>query len=475
MSDAAPPVTPSNVKDVQTPGRWLWWLVLVGLGLLAYGNTWANPLAFGLVRPQWAWPTATATLELAAQLGFEADSGEGNATLLRGLGLVVHALTGLTLLGLVKRTLFLPGLRPRLGRHAEAYAFVVAAFWLLHPLHTQLINTAAYRGPAWVTLCYLFTLYGAVRHWQANTLGMKRVWLWAAALSCWAGMLSGSVMVTAPLAVFLYDTTFLRGSWPAMWRKRRWLYVMLPMGWVALAWASPECPEQDVSGWHYLLTQFGAVMHYLRLAVLPYPLMVLYDWPLSAGPELSGAAWWGAFMRDVLVEMLVLLGLLLVSLWGVMHRRWWGFVGTLFFLTLMPTSSVWTQEVLIAEPRMSLPLVWLSVLLVFGVHVLLGLKVFRPLPGMRRLGTVLVAGLAVGLLSAYGTLTWSRNEDYRDAETLWTTTIVHDSDHAEAYYRRGLAREAAGEAGGAWADYQRASLLQPGNAVYQSAVSGGAD
>jgi hypothetical protein len=41
-------------------------------------------------------------------------------------------------------------------------------------------------------------------------------------------------MVSAPLMVFLYDRTFLSGSFRAAWQARRSLYLGLAASWIIL-------------------------------------------------------------------------------------------------------------------------------------------------------------------------------------------------------------------------------------------------
>src|SRR4051812_46317313 len=82
-------------------------------------------------------------------------------------------------------------------------------------------------------LFYLLTLYAAAR--AAGSARPAR-WHAAAALACLAGMLTKPVMVTAPIAVLLYDRAFLAGSFGGALRRRWPLYAALAATWLALAW-----------------------------------------------------------------------------------------------------------------------------------------------------------------------------------------------------------------------------------------------
>jgi len=77
-------------------------------------------------------------------------------------------------------------------------------------------------------------------------------------------------------------------AWPTgSWLQRRWpLYLGLAATWGLLAYlvASEPRPHSvgSIDGWtpiKYLITQAGVILHYLRLAVWPRPLIFDYDWP----------------------------------------------------------------------------------------------------------------------------------------------------------------------------------------------------
>ena len=55
------------------------------------------------------------------------------------------------------------------------------------------------------------------------------------AVVCLAGMATKEVMVTAPVVVFLYDRTFVAGSFAEVWRRRRAVHVSLAATWLLLA------------------------------------------------------------------------------------------------------------------------------------------------------------------------------------------------------------------------------------------------
>jgi hypothetical protein len=79
------------------------------------------------------------------------------------VNLLIHICAGLALLGIVRRTLLLPGLRPRYGEAALPLAAVAALLWTLHPLQTESVTYISQRAESLMGLFYLLTLYGFIR------------------------------------------------------------------------------------------------------------------------------------------------------------------------------------------------------------------------------------------------------------------------------------------------------------------------
>jgi tetratricopeptide (TPR) repeat protein len=355
------------------------------------------------------------------------------------VNLAIHVLAAVTLFGLARRTL----LRlPRFAASAAPLAFAVAALWALHPLQTEAVTYVVQRVESLCGLCYLLTLYCFVRSVDSPR---PRRWQIAAVAACLAGMGSKEVMASAPLLVLLYDRTFVAGSWREAWRRRGGLHGALFATWLLLGVLVAGTAGRGgtagfataVSWWQYALTQCHAIVHYLRLALWPYPLVFDYGTPLYP-------------FSAVIPQALLLLGLLGATVWALVRRPALGFLGAWFFLILAPSSSivpVATQTM--AEHRMYLPLAAVLALLVLGVHAL----------GGRR---VLPAGLA--LAAGAGVLTGFRNVDYHSELALWGDTVAHCPENFRAHNNLGIALTLAGRLPEAEAQFRETLRLRPDNA-----------
>src|SRR5580700_10360835 len=129
--------------------------------------------------------------------------------------LLIHALAGLTLFGLLRRTLSRPPLNGRFGVAALPLALAVAVIWTVHPLQTEAVTYVSQRAESLMGLFYLLTLYGFIRSVESHTPARWQVFSF---LACLLGTMSKEIIVTAPVMVLLYDYTFVAGSFHEAWR-----------------------------------------------------------------------------------------------------------------------------------------------------------------------------------------------------------------------------------------------------------------
>ena len=319
--------------------------------------------------------------------------------------LVVHLLAGLTLFGVVRRTLLLEGLRSSFGRSAHWLALAVSLIWVVHPLQTESVTYVIQRAESMMGLFYLLTLYGVIR-------GSRSQWAWwwyaGAGVACALGMSSKPVMITAPFVVLLYDRIFLSRSFAAVLRRRWGLYAVLVASWLVLARSGiiqgvlnpdPRPPTvglgyQGFSPMEYAFTQPGVILHYLRLSFWPHPLCLDYRWPVETAPLAIAA------------PALVILALLALTVWALWRRPRLAFLGAWFFLVLAPTSSIIPIQDVAFEHRMYLPLAGVVVLVVIAGDRALGF-ILNDSVGASRRRKVVPGGLVLlGLMVAVG-FVWS--------------------------------------------------------------------
>ena len=347
---------------------------------------------------------------------------------------------GARVFGVVRRTLRSRPLAAKFAADATPLAFALAALWMLHPLQTESITYIAQRAESLAGLCLLLTLYASIR--GAESPKPMR-WHALAVVTCLLGMATKEMMYAAPLLVLLHDRTFMAGTFREALRRRPWFYAGLAATWLLLAWLVKQAGNRGatagfglgITPWHYLLTQCGALIHYVRLAFWPAPLVLDYGMVTTKS------------LTEVWPQAALLVALFGATLIALARCPPWGFLGAWFFLLLAPTSSVLplaTQTV--AEHRMYLPLAAIIAAIVVGAWHVLGRR-------------SMVAFVAIAI--AFGALTARRNIDYRSAISIWQDNIAKRPDSPRPYGELASALSDAGRIPEALAAYETAVPLLP--------------
>ena len=410
-----------------------------------------------------ARPVANLTFAISYAMGAGVAPGEGASapggpaapgpSPFHAGNILIHLSAALVLFGIVRRTLASPRLQERFGSAAPWVGFAIALIWVVHPLQTAAVTYVVQRVESLMGLFYLLTLYCAIRAGGGSRAGW---WAAAAVASCAAGMATKETMVTAPVMVALWNWLF--GTRPdGQPSKMRWdLIGSLATTWVLLGFLvsqqfrGPSVNLAPGTIWLYLRTQAEVVVHYLRLAFYPSPLVFLYDWPLAPAPL------WMAWQAALLTALAVL------TVAGIVKRHPAAFLGGWFFLILAPSSSLLpiVTEVA-AEHRLYLPLASVTASVVVGVY-LAGLRLmgrWTPAAGFAAAAACLVVAGTLGLEAR------ARSRVYWSAELLWQDTVEKRPDDPRPRVAYAEALGKAGRLAEAEVQLERAIELAPQNGV----------
>ncbi len=435
MPESKPTLWPSGQASA-SPVFWIAAALLVAAGSFAYQNTFAVPFVLDdtvsivenptirSFRPPWTPLLPPHGGETTAgrpflNLSFALNYAFGGLSV-RGyhaLNLALHLAAGLTLLGILRRTL------PRVTRFLSAseclgLSTVIALIWTVHPLQTQAVTYIVQRAESLMGLLYLFALYGFVRSCDSRR---PRLWLAGSVVSCAGAMGTKEVAVSAPLVILLFDRMFVAGTFRAAWRGRSGYYISLAATWslivLSLVWTGGNRggsmgPGVSVAFVDYWLTQFRAISTYLSLTVWPHPLVFEYGRFLETR------------LLPILPHALVVLSLLAATGVALWRNHPLGFLGAFFFAVLAPTSLMPSTSQMIVEHRMYLPLA-------AGVTFLA--IVFRRCGGRQ---SPWVLGLGVAVLLP---VTRARNQDYATEQGLWADTLAKRPANARALDNYALA------------------------------------
>lgn len=455
----------------QIPAR-RWILLLIVVTLVAYANSLngeflyddlndvlSNP-TIGKLWPPWAtgWTFVHGKLVMLSRPVVNLSFAINHA--LGGLhpphyhitNLIIHVLAGLTLLGILRRTLSLPALRKRFQGYIPELSFFIAALWALHPIQTESVSYVTQRYESMMGLFSFGTLYCVIRSAGSP---LPSCWAALASISGFLALESKEVAVSLPLLVLLFDRAFLAGSFKEALRCRRMLYLGLATALAGFAFCQTHVSDREWAGfglaipwWRYALSQPGVILHYLRLVVWPHPLCLDYGWPVAS-------AW-----RQILPESVIVGAMLMGTLYGLVKRPMLGFLGAAFFLILAPTSSLMPILDLAVEHRMYVPLAPVLAILVLGLFLAL-----KPMIGTTAIRSPLWCGIfvitAMSILATLGTMTFHRNRAYAEPLTIWQDTVAKAANNPRAHLNFGHALQQAGRAEEALVEYQLAIRLAP--------------
>ncbi len=366
----------------------------------------------------------------------------------RLVNVMIHAGAALLLYGIVRRTLAMPPLARRFAPDASRLAFMAALLWAIHPVQTESVTYVVQRAESLAGFFYLLTLYALVRVAQGQA-GAARAWPWEAlaAVSCALGMGTKEVLATAPLVLSVYDRIFLADSWREVFARRARLHAMFAaclMIPAALAFGSSHAEVSRgllrvVTPFQYAATQTGAIVHYLRLCLLPAGQCLDYVWPIALR--------WETWLPTALFVAGLLAGI------AALARRVpaAGFLGLWFFAILAPTSSVIPLADVAFEHRLYLPSAAVVVAAVLAGHAAIGQRgAGRP--------ALWAAGTAVACLFS---LTAARNRHYASDAAAWREVIRDIPANPRARNNLGNAFYQGGRSDTALPQFDRAVTLRP--------------
>jgi len=435
-------------------------IFLIFAGVIVYTNSFAGVFLFD---DRWAilenrdirqlWPpgaylfnTTRPLTNFTFALNF-AMSGYQSGSY-HAFNLVLHIFNTLVLFAILCRTFRLTQFSKDKERKFLWMAGVVSLIWCVHPMQTASVTYIVQRSESLMGCFYLLTLYAALRFMVST----ERKWNAAAIFFCLLGMLTKPIMVTAPLMVLFYDRIFMGLSFKKIFKEKKVFYAGLAATWIPLlilvmgkheSQRSAGFDVLDLNAFQYAINQPGVIVHYLKLAFYPAPLVFDYAWVVSnSATEL--------FMLGGLLAVLIFL-----CVWSIKCRPALGFLGTAFFLLILPSSGFIPLNDLAFEHRMYLPLAPLIALtVVAGEWLFLKLQ-FK---GSRQ-NASLVIFLGMAVLLGYSTV--QRNKFFHDRVKMWKDVVTHRPDNPRAHHALAHAYYDRGEYSKALDNYNKAIRIHP--------------
>jgi len=415
--------------------------------ILAEGY-WVNQPATDLYRP----------LTTLSYLLNYAIAGDGtNPAGYHRVNLVLHA-ANVSLVYALGITIF--------GESASSLALALAAIWGLHPLLTESVTNIVGRADL---LAAFGILMGLLCHVRATALAgwRKAGWLILLTLSQTIGLFSKENSVVLPALMLSYDLIW---SERAVWRQRIPSYAVLVLPFAAFFGLRSQLhmhlevpfhknPLVVADFWTARMTAFKVIGRFLWLFIWPvrlsadysYNSVPLFQWSLTS---------WEDFQAPIALALSIagIAFALPVGLGNKLRRenKPLCFFVLFFFIALAPTSNLFVIiGSVMSERFMYLPAIGLTGCVV-GLICALARR-----SSQSALGKILWAAAGI-LCLASGARTWTRNFDWHDEATLWTSVTEVNPDDALAHVNLGNALlEIPGRMPDAISEYRRAVRIYP--------------
>ena len=350
------------------------------------------PLAFWLggVRP---------VLMASYWLNYEISGGQTFSY--HAVNLMLHAATAVLVFFVLQRLLELG----RMGAKTFPVSLFGAGLFLLHPLQSESVAYIAGRSELVSGLFLLGAWLVFLNHFQDKTTMATAFKILALAA---AAVLGKESAISLPGVLFITDLYWSRAAIQAQIRDRLKLYVPIILGGIlgaiaivhSLGGTNAGLSTKGVTPFQYLLTQCRVILTYIRLFLVPAAQNG--DWHLPFYRSITEpGAWLYVF------GILILLG---ATILFYRSAPLFSFGLAVFFVLLMPTSSVVPITDALAERRMYVPIIGLilaSVAIVSRFH----------------LDSVVLRTAAILVLMAAAILTFQRSRVWGDDIAFWQDVI----------------------------------------------------
>ncbi len=316
--------------------------------------------------------------------------------------MILHAMNGILLFLLLMKLTWSSG-KFNYAAGAGALLFVV------HPLTTESVTYITGRAELMAGFFILLSLYAFIWFRENGSLTA-----YAASLAAFpAGLACKESAAVIPLVIILYCVIFVyEGKMSGLfrdWKIHLPFLCILAAGFIAgIRYFGIFNTSGEYSPFIYLVNQFKVIVSYLLLSVFPVGLSVDHRVECSQG-----------FFEPSVIFSFILV-MLLLSAFFLLRKKLplLSFAGCSFFIFLLPSSSIFPLNDLMAEHRAYLSVAALCIFMTAVYRVIKGF--FK-----RQIVTSIVALLVfAAVFSTMGTMTYKRNIVWQSESGLWEDAVL---------------------------------------------------
>ena len=373
------------------------------------------------------------------------------------LNLVLHFIASVLVFFIVRDHLWWPPEDRGPSGEARFSAAAAALFFALAPLNSQPVVYVWARSALLCVTLYLGAFFSYLR----------RRWTLGSALFALA-LFTKAIAVTLPAVMLIYEFVYrYRERYPTLKRYAAdWRRLILPIFLPALLsvaylfyrsiflpdWAARARQEAWVTPWIWFVSQWPALLYYVRLFLWPDALSIDHDLPYTTS-LLEPRAW------IALSVLLVWIGL---ALGAVKRHPQVTFATLWFFVTLAPESSFAPLAEVVNDHR---PYIASSL----GLSVLLAWALDRLAAAAREHRRHVFAAACLLLCLAAVPVNRYRTWQWGDPLRIWEDTVRKSPRNGRAWMNAGLIHMSRGDMASARRHFERARELAPAYAyVYMN-------
>ncbi|MFP4369904.1 MAG: tetratricopeptide repeat protein [Candidatus Kapaibacterium sp.] len=325
-------------------------------------------------------------------------------------------------------------------------AFAVALIFALHPLQTQTVTYIVQRMTSMAAFFYILSLFAYVAGRQNHIkekLNGRTILLYIAALLAFLFALkSKQSAISLPLMWIVMEFFLIRDKKGRLNKKLIYGALALFGFTMVIGLAADIIPRetQDYTRMEYFTTQFGVIMTYLGLLLIPASQNLDYDFQIVNN----------LFEPVFLLGLLINLAVIAFAVWIYKKDKIISFGIAFFYVALSVESSIMPIKDVIFEHRLYMPMIGFFLSLSAGLWYLAGKK--SPYPAL---------GVVAVLAIAYGFAAHARNEVWQTEYRLWEDTYEKSPNKARPVFNFGNENKETGNIREAEKLYLRALEIDP--------------
>jgi len=391
--------------------------------------------------------------------------GEFNPFSFRAFNLAIHILAGITLFFLIYALLSKLKKNDFLKNNALIISSITTAFFLLHPVQTQLVSyviQARLEGLA--SLFILLTLLIITKIAYTKDVTIKIVLTTLLIIVSFISCSSKEIVIISPFLALICDWFLIAEQSWENFKKRIWVHILFStivfgsfiyfqkFNWFISIFGMKMTAQNNrgnvltpsvmdiISPYQYCISEFKVILHYLSIFIFPFGISVEYDWKLANG----------FFSLDAFLPFLILATLAIITIRYAIKKQYSYFTFGLFWflISIAPRSSIIPSAELICDYKTYLPSIGLflifAILLTKTVNLLCEkisdekfLSIISKQQNRAILSFALLLPLGFGLIS--------RNKVWSSNEAFWEDITIKAPKKARGWNNLGVAKGEAGK------------------------------